>query len=122
MRLWYKPRYRAIPKSFLATTRQRERLPDEPACRGARTDRSSSGCPRGPTALDEVDRLARSEPEGRGGVAKVVNARGVTGVLEGVVVIATADVVAIQQAAFGTEEDSLLEAGSARLGGSMFPE
>lgn len=61
--------------------------------------------------LGEVDRLASSEPEGRGGVVEA-NARGEAGVLEGDVVAATADVMAIQHAAFGTEEDELPETGA----------
>jgi hypothetical protein len=67
--------------------------------------------------LDEVDRLAGSEPEGCGGVAQVVepNHRGEAGVLEGDVVATATDVVAVQHAAFGADGRFAIEAGAPQL-------
>lgn len=68
--------------------------------------------------LDEVDGLTRSQPEGRGGVAQVVEANGggEACVLEREVVPAAADVVAVQHEAFGAPEDELLQPAFGNLG------
>jgi hypothetical protein len=67
--------------------------------------------------LDEVDRLACTQPERGGGVAKVVEANSTrqSRVLQGVVVAAAANVVTVKHEPFGTAEDKLVEPAGTRL-------
>lgn len=60
--------------------------------------------------LGEVDRLSGGEPEGCGGVPEVVEADewGEGGILEGVVVAASADVVAVQHQSFRAPKTSFV--------------